>query len=73
MFINPIKNDRKMIGIMKIKGKEYQKEVIVPKVWEHIIVDGKTQTVLITKEVSTYIRELESKIIGFNTHKNIKS
>jgi len=58
---------------MKIKGEKYQEEVIVPKVWEHIIVDGKKETVLIPKNVSDYIRGLESQIMGSNYTKPIKN
>ena len=45
---------------MKVKGDAYQKEVIVPKVWEEIIDEkGKKQRVLIPEIVSQYIRRLE--------------
>lgn len=47
---------------MEIKREKYQEEVIVPKFWEHIIIDGKPETVLISKKVQTYIRSLESQI-----------
>ena len=44
---------------MKIEGKKYQEKVIVPKVWEQIEIDGKKETVLISENVSKYIRHLE--------------
>lgn len=46
---------------MKPKGKAYVKQVLVPKVWEDIEYRGKTERVLVTKAVSTYIRKLEKK------------
>jgi len=42
----------------KPKGKSYEDEVIVPKVWEEI--EGSTY--LVQKEVSEYIRKLEVKL-----------
>lgn len=53
---------------MKIKGEKYEDEVIVPKVWEHIIVDGKKETVLLSKNVSDYIRSLEDRIVSMEEY-----
>lgn len=47
---------------MKPKGKYYEEEVIVPKVWEEIEVDGNKERVLVSKIVSDYIRSLEKQI-----------
>ena len=47
---------------MKPKGEVYKKKVIVPKVWEVILVKGEKEKVLVTTAVSKYIRKLESKI-----------
>lgn len=47
---------------MKPEGKEYEKEVIAPKVWEEI--NGEHH--LVTKEVSDYIRSLEEEIANLN-------
>jgi len=45
------------------KGKSYEKEVLVPKVWEEITLDGDFfDNVLVTKSVSKYIRRLETRI-----------
>ena len=48
---------------MKPESKEHEKEVVVTKVWELIPVDGEEfpQHFLISKQVSNYIRDLESK------------
>ena len=48
---------------MKIEGKKYQEKVIVPKVWEQIEIDGKKETVLISENVSKYIRGLEQSLL----------
>lgn len=47
---------------MKIEGEKYKEKVIVPKVWEQIEVNGLLTSVLVTEDVSKYIRHLESLI-----------
>ena len=45
------------------KGKSYEKEVLVPKVWEKITLDDDFfDNVLVSKDVSKYIRRLEARI-----------
>ena len=56
---------------MKIKGEKYEDNVIVPKVWEEIIVDGNKERVLVTEDVSKYIRGLESQVNGHSLIKAI--
>ena len=48
---------------MKIQGEKYNDKVIVPKVWEEIEVEGIKQTVLVSENVSKYIRQLEQLIL----------
>lgn len=57
---------------MKIEGKEHEKEVVIPKVWEHIVINdsGDKETFLISKPVSDYIRSLEFKVLLLETSIN---
>lgn len=43
-------------------GPGYDNEVIIPKVWEEIEENGTTQTYLLPKGVSNYIRSLEEQV-----------
>jgi len=47
---------------MKKQGESYQKKVVVPKVWEEIIIDDKNETVLVAENVSKYIRTIEQQL-----------
>lgn len=50
---------------MKPEGKEYEKEVIVPHVWERI----GDEHYLVSKPVSDYIRGLEEVIKSYEEDK----
>lgn len=44
------------------KGDAYKKKVRVPKVWEEILIKGVKERILVTENVSKYIRSLEKTI-----------
>ena len=59
---------------MQPEGKEYEKLVVIPKVWEEVLdKDGEIVHVLISEEVSAYVRNLERSIELFMKKKYIKN